>query len=89
VSWVSLVAIYFVVWWVVLFAVLPWGIRSQEEEGEAVLGTMPGAPARPMLIRKIVATTLVAAVVVGLFWVAVDVYGLSLATLASRFDFRQ
>ena len=28
------VAIFFLIWWVVLFAVLPWGIRSQHEGGE-------------------------------------------------------
>lgn len=87
-SLVSLIAIYFVVWWVVLFAVLPWGVRAQEEEGEVVLGTMPGAPARPMLVRKAVATSIVAAVLVGLLWLAADVYGLSIATIADRFDLR-
>ena len=24
-------AIYFIIWWVVLFAVLPWGARSQQK----------------------------------------------------------
>jgi predicted secreted protein len=89
VNLVSLIAVYFVVWWIVLFAVLPWGVRSQEEEGDTVLGTMPGAPARPMMVRRIVATSLVTAVLVGLVWLAVDVYGLSLATIADRFDLRQ
>ena len=23
------IAIYFIIWWVVLFAVLPWGVRSR------------------------------------------------------------
>ena len=35
----SIIAIFFVVWWIVLFAVLPFGVRTQEEEGEVVLGT--------------------------------------------------
>jgi len=30
----TFIAIYFIIWWVVLFAVLPWGVRSQEESGE-------------------------------------------------------
>ena len=25
------IAIYFIIWWTVLFAVLPWGVRSQQE----------------------------------------------------------
>jgi predicted secreted protein len=53
------VAIFFLIWWVVLFAVLPWGIRSQHEGGEIVPGTDPGAPAIPNLGRKLLWTTLV------------------------------
>jgi predicted secreted protein len=52
-------AIYFIIWWVVLFAVLPWGIRSQHERGPFVAGTDPGAPAVPALWKKLVWTTLV------------------------------
>jgi predicted secreted protein len=59
------VAIYFVVWWIVLFAVLPWGVRSQDESGEVVPGSDPGAPAIPRLGLKLIATTLVAGVVFG------------------------
>ena len=40
----SALAIYFIVWWVVLFAVLPFGVRSQHEEGGGAEGTDPGAP---------------------------------------------
>ena len=43
-SWVLAVAIYFVLWWIVLFAVLPWGVESQEEAGEVSPGSDPGAP---------------------------------------------
>jgi predicted secreted protein len=82
---VSLIAIYFVVWWIVLFAVLPWGMRTQEEEGEVVLGTTHSAPTRPMLVRKALATTIVAAVIVGALWVAVDRFGLDLETLVDWF----
>ncbi|MGL4496733.1 MAG: DUF1467 family protein, partial [Beijerinckiaceae bacterium] len=32
----SLIAIYFVIWWIILFAVLPFGVRSQVEEGKVV-----------------------------------------------------
>ena len=27
-------AIYFVIWWIVLFLTLPFGVRSQHEDGE-------------------------------------------------------
>jgi predicted secreted protein len=56
-------AIYFVLWWVVLFAVLPWGVRSQHESGEVAPGTDPGAPMLPNIKRKAIWTTVVSAVV--------------------------
>jgi len=56
-------AIFFLIWWVVLFAVLPWGIRSQHEGEEVVPGTDPGAPARARIGWKLVWTTLVAAAI--------------------------
>ena len=87
-SAVSLGAIFFVVWWIVLFAVLPWGVRTQGEEGEVVLGTARSAPVRPLLLRKALATTAVAAIIVFLIWLAVEVYGVDLEWIATRFDLR-
>ena len=55
-------AVYFVVWWTVLFAVLPWGVRSQLESGEVVPGSGPGAPALPKLRSKLIWTTVVATI---------------------------
>ena len=64
----TLVAIYFIIWWVVLFAVLPWGVRSQEESGEVTPGTDPGAPAIHRVWRKLVWTTALASLLFGLFY---------------------
>ncbi|MBN8920258.1 MAG: DUF1467 family protein [Rhizobiales bacterium] len=58
-------AIYFVVWWVVLFAVLPWGVRSQAEDGNVAHGTDPGAPAAPKLLAKLLWTTIISAIAFG------------------------
>lgn len=69
-------ALYFVIWWITLFAVLPFGIRSQEEAGEVVAGTEPGAPVLPGLLKKAVITSLIAAVIfvaVWYVWVAYDI----------------
>ncbi len=60
------IAIYFLVWWVVLFAVLPWGVRNQEESGEVLPGTDPGAPAVHKVWMKLVWTTVIASVVFGI-----------------------
>ncbi|GGF83707.1 hypothetical protein GCM10007301_49650 [Azorhizobium oxalatiphilum] len=60
----SILAIYFIIWWLCLFAVLPFGVRSHAEAGVAPHpGGDPGAPVRLGLIRKMLATTLLAAVV--------------------------
>jgi predicted secreted protein len=71
-------AIYFILWWITLFAVLPWGVRSQAESGEVVPGSDPGAPAIPNLRMKLLWTTIVSAVV---FAVGAVVYASRLVTL--------
>jgi len=61
VSIFTALAIYFVIWWIALFVVLPWGVRSQHESDEiAPPGTDPGAPVLTDLGRKLVWTTVVA-----------------------------
>ena len=72
------VAIYFIMWWVVLFAVLPWGVRSQHESGEVMSGTDPGAPSIPKLGTKLLWTTVVTTIVFALCYV---VYVYRLLTL--------
>jgi predicted secreted protein len=55
------IAIYFLIWWIVLFAVLPWGVQAQGEGGAP--GTDPGAPRVPHLAAKLIWTTVVATAV--------------------------
>ncbi len=62
----SALAIYFVLWWIVLFAVLPFGVRSQIEAGEHVEGSDPGAPAVPRMLLKLFWTTVISGVIFGL-----------------------
>jgi predicted secreted protein len=69
VSIFTALAIYFVIWWIVLFAVLPWGVRSQHESGEMTPGTDPGAPVLANIKRKLVWTTIVATVVFAAWFV--------------------
>lgn len=64
----SALALYFVIWWTVLFAVLPFGVRSQAETGEVAQGTEPGAPALPGMLRKALITSVIAAVVFLIVW---------------------
>jgi predicted secreted protein len=66
VSITSALAIYFVLWWIVLFAVLPFGVRSQIEAGEHVEGSDPGAPAVPRMLLKLFWTTVISGVIFGI-----------------------
>jgi predicted secreted protein len=57
-------AIYFIIWWVVLFAMLPIGVRTSEEAGEkASPGTAESAPHMPNLLPKMVATTVISTII--------------------------
>lgn len=66
----SAVAIYFIIWWLVFLPMLTLGNRDPDPEDSRVAGADRGAPARPLLRRKVAATTLVAAILFAL------VYGL-------------
>jgi predicted secreted protein len=66
----TIIAIYFLIWWITLFAVLPWGVRNQEEVGEVVPGTDPGAPAIHRVWSKLAWTTAIATVIFGILYVA-------------------
>lgn len=62
-------AIYFIVWWVCLFAVLPFGVRNAHEAGEVVeQGNEHGAPVQPLLWRKVFATTILSGIVFLVIW---------------------
>ncbi len=61
-------ALYFIIWWTVLFAVLPLGVRTQDEAGDVVPGTPGSAPAAPRLLRVVLLTTIAAAVVFAIVW---------------------
>jgi predicted secreted protein len=62
------IAIYFIIWWTVLFAVLPIGVRTQGEDGVIIPGTPASAPSTPRLLRAIVLTTVISALVFLAFW---------------------
>ena len=57
------IAIYFVLWWIVLFTTLPFGVRSQHEEGEGAPGTDAGAPILARMGWKLIWTTIVSGVI--------------------------
>ena len=50
----EIIVIFVVIWWLVLFMVLPFGIQKDDE---IVGGNDPGAPKNPMLKKKIILTS--------------------------------
>jgi predicted secreted protein len=63
------VAIFFVIWWLVLFTTLPFGVRTAEEEGQPLVeGQARSAPQKPKLWRKMLITTAISLVLFGLFY---------------------
>jgi len=76
-SWISGAAVFFIIWWMVLFATLPFGLRTQEENEDVTLGTVPSAPHGPHMLRAIVRTTIVAAIIFGVLLFLTRGLGLS------------
>lgn len=63
-NWFIGIATYVVIWWLTIFAVLPWGVRptGKDDPGHAA-----GAPANPRLLFKAAVTSVVA----GVIWLVV------------------
>ncbi len=66
------IALYFMIWFLTLFAVLPFGVKTQGEAGEIVEGTPASAPAAPRLLRVAVINTVVAAIAFAFVWTALE-----------------
>lgn len=62
-NWATGLMVYLVIWWTILFAVLPFGVHRVKNPGR---GQDHGAPERPNMLRKVIITSLVAAVL----WIA-------------------
>ena len=76
-GWISFLAIYFILWWVVLFAMLPFGLRTQDEEEDVTLGTVSSAPRGPHMLRALLLTTVVSGLIFGVFYAVIVWVGLS------------
>ena len=78
------IAIYLVVWWTTLFAVLPLGARSHAEEGIQVPGGGdPASPVNPNIKRKFITTTWIAAIVFAILWCVLHFHLITLPSLPS------
>lgn len=66
-TWFSGLVLFIVIWWTFLFAVLPFAVRSQLEDGDVVEGSERGAPTESHIGKKFLITTCIAVVI----WVIV------------------
>lgn len=83
-DWAFLLAVYFVLWWITLFAVLPFSMRAQNEDEEGVtLGTTHSAPemGKRHVLRAFLRTTIVSALLLGLYLLVTWATGWSLNDL--------
>ena len=68
-NWFTGILVFLVTWWIVLFMVLPWGVKRDENPE---IGHEVGAPQRPMMWRKAGITTVIAAIIFAFIFVSVD-----------------
>ena len=69
-SWLSGLVVFLILWWLVFFVTLPFGILAPHEAGETVgEGHADGAPVRPRLWLKAGIATAITAVLWGIaYW---------------------
>jgi predicted secreted protein len=80
-SFITGFAIYFIIWWITLFAILPIGVRTQADEQDVTLGTAESAPLKLRMGRKLALTTIVSAAIFGVYVVMTVVFGLSVDSI--------
>ena len=66
-SLTEIVVVYIIIWWLVLFMVLPFGITRVDPD-TLLPGQDPGSPAKGRMVLKLVITSGVTAVLVGIYY---------------------
>jgi predicted secreted protein len=67
-TWFEGLVAFVIIWWLVLFMVLPWGVRIPDEVEP---GHASSAPARPRILFKMLTTTAIAVFLWGIaYWLA-------------------
>ncbi len=72
------IATYFIIWWLTLFMVLPFGVKTQQEDGDVVPGSVESAPAVPHMLKKALITSIIAGII---FAVVYSVYTYNLISV--------
>ncbi|MDQ6434460.1 DUF1467 family protein [Mesorhizobium sp. LHD-90] len=76
-TYISAFAVFLIIWWVVLFAVLPFGLKTQDDDGEVLPGTHSSAPRGPHMLRAVIWTTVVSLLIFGFLVLLTRYFGLS------------
>ncbi len=63
------IVVFILIWWLVLFCVLPWGVRQPDEPNP---GHAAGAPERPRMLLRFLVTTIFASAIWGIVYWIVD-----------------
>lgn len=63
-NWMEIIVVFVMVWWMVLFMVLPVGVKRDESPQK---GNASGAPKQANMVRKLWITTGIAVCVTGLY----------------------
>jgi predicted secreted protein len=74
-NWLFYVASFFIAWWFFLFLVLPFGLKTQDDDEEVTLGTVASAPRGPHMLRAVLWTTLVTLLFVAALYGVFEVWG--------------
>lgn len=74
-GWISAIAVFFIIWWTVLFVALPIGLKTQDDDQAVTLGTEASAPRGPHMLRALILTTILSVIIYGLFYYVTRVLG--------------
>lgn len=80
-QFLSGLAVYFIIWWITIFAVLPIGLRTQAEDNDVVLGTVESAPSRFRAGLIFSLTTVISAAIYGAWYICSTYVGLGFDAL--------
>ena len=68
-AWYTGVVVFVIIWWLVLFMVLPVGVRTAYEANQSMEpGQATSAPVRPRILQKFLATTVIAGALFSVYW---------------------
>ncbi|PZO76769.1 MAG: DUF1467 domain-containing protein [Mesorhizobium amorphae] len=80
-GWLTFLALSFIVWWLVLFAALPFSLRTQDDDNDVTLGTVSSAPRGPHVRRAMLRTTIATALIMGALYYAVNSLGFGISSI--------